>query len=144
MLTAQRAIQNALRGANLQPSFYSMYVPRIIDSLINDRAMAYEAKRQGFKVSDDDINLAVQNQLPPGFFQDGKLVKKAELEAALAQQNMTIADLRAETERELMVNRLRVIALEGTLVPPAAGGAGIPAAKREGQDRLRADAEFEV
>jgi peptidyl-prolyl cis-trans isomerase D len=117
VVAAQRAIQNALRGANLQPSFYSIYVPRIIDSLIDDRAMAYEAKRQGFKISDDDINLAVQNQLPPGFFQDGKLVKKAELEAALASQNMTIADLRAETQRELMVNRLRVIALEGTLVP---------------------------
>jgi peptidyl-prolyl cis-trans isomerase D len=117
VLMAQRAIQNALRGANLQPSFYSIYVPRIIDSLINERAMAYEAKRQGFKISDDDINLAVQNQLPPGFFQDGKLVRKADLEAALAQQNMTVADLRAETERELMVNRLRVIALEGTLVP---------------------------
>lgn len=117
VLMAQRAIQNALRGANLQPSFYSIYIPRIIDSLINDRAMAYEAKRQGFKVSDDDINLAVQTQLPPGFFQDGKLVRKAELEAALAQQNMTVADLRSETERELMVNRLRVIALEGTLVP---------------------------
>jgi peptidyl-prolyl cis-trans isomerase D len=117
VLMAQKAIQNALRGANLQPSFYSMYVPRIIDSLINERAMAYEAKRQGFKVSDDDINLAVQNQLPPGFFQDGKLVRRAELEAALAQQNMTVADLRSETERQLLVNRLRVIALEGTLVP---------------------------
>jgi peptidyl-prolyl cis-trans isomerase D len=117
VLMAQRAIQNALRGANLSPSFYSVYIPRIIDGLINDRAMAYEAKRQGFKISDDDINLAVQSQLPPGFFQDGKLVRKAELEAALSQQNMTVADLRAETERELMVNRLRVIALEGTLVP---------------------------
>jgi peptidyl-prolyl cis-trans isomerase D len=117
VLMAQKAIQNALRGANLQPSFYSIYIPRIIDSLINDRAMAYEAKRQGFKISDDDVNLAVQTQLPPGFFQDGKLVRRAELEAALAQQNMTVADLRSETQRELMVNRLRVIALEGTLVP---------------------------
>ena len=117
VLMAQRAIQSALRGANLQPSFYSIYVPRIIDSLINERAMAYEAKRQGFKVSDEDINLAVQNQLPPGFFQDGKLVRKAELEQALSQQNMTVADLRADTERQLMVNRLRVIALEGALVP---------------------------
>jgi peptidyl-prolyl cis-trans isomerase D len=116
-LTTQKAIQNALRGANLQPSFYSVYVPRIIDSLINERAMAYEAKRQGFKVSDDDINLAVQNQLPPGFFQDGKLVRKTELESALAAQNMTVADLRNDTARQIMVNRLRVIALEGAIVP---------------------------
>jgi peptidyl-prolyl cis-trans isomerase D len=117
VIMAQRAIQNALRGSSLQPAFYSVYIPRIIDSIVNDRAMAYEAKRQGFKVTDDDINLAVQNQLPPSFFQDGKLVHQAELESALAQQNMTIADMRAEAERSLIVNRLRVIALEGTLVP---------------------------
>jgi peptidyl-prolyl cis-trans isomerase D len=117
VMEAQRAIQNALRGANLQPSFYSMYIPRIIDQVITQRALAYEAKRQGFTLSDDDINLAVQNQIPPGFFADGKLVKKAELEAALAQQGMTIADLRSETALQLMVNRLRVIALEGTIVP---------------------------
>jgi peptidyl-prolyl cis-trans isomerase D len=120
VLTAQKEIQNALRGGKLPPQFYSMYVPRIIDSIITDRAMAYEAKRQGFKISDDDINSAIQEQLPPGFFQDGKLVKKDELEAALASQNMTIADMRNETERQLMVNRLRVIALEGTLVPQQA------------------------
>jgi peptidyl-prolyl cis-trans isomerase D len=117
VITAQRGIQNALRGANVPPAIYATYVPRIIDSIITDRALAYVARRQGFKFSDDDINLAVQQQLPPGFFVDGKLVKKAELEAALAQQNMTIGDMRAETEKQLMINRLRVIALEGTLVP---------------------------
>ncbi len=116
--TTQKAIQNGLRGANLPPAYYSVYAPRIIDSLINDRALAYEAKRQGFKVSDEDVNVAVQNQMPPGFFQDGKLVKRAELEAALGAQGMTISDLREDIARQVLVARFRSIALEGTVVSP--------------------------
>jgi len=118
MLEAQKAVQNGLRGANLPPAYYSVYAPRIIDGLINERALAYEARRQGFKISDEDINVAVQNQLPPGYFADGKLVKKAELEAGLAAQGMTVADLRSEIGTQLLVSRFRSIALEGTVVSP--------------------------
>ena len=80
--------------------------------------MVYEAKAQGIHISDEDVNVAIQNQLPPGFFADGKLVKKAELESALSQQNMTVADLKDDIERQMLVARLRDIALEGTVVSP--------------------------
>ncbi len=76
-------------------------------------------ERQGIRVSDEDVNVAIQNQLPAGFFQDGKLVKADQLNAFLAQQNMTVADMKAEITRELLVTRLRDIALEGTVVSPA-------------------------
>jgi peptidyl-prolyl cis-trans isomerase D len=133
MLEAQKAVQNGLRGANLPAAYYSVYAPRIIDSLINDRALAYEARRQGFRISDEDINVAVQNQLPPGYFADGKLVKKAELEAGLAAQGMTVADLRDEIGRQLLVSRFRSIALEGTVVSPQE----IEQAYREKNDKVK-------
>lgn len=135
MLEAQKAVQNGLRGANLPPAYYSIYAPRIIDSLINERALAYEARRQGFKISDEDINVAVQNQLPPGYFVDGKLVKKAELDAGLASQGMTIADLRDEIGRQLLVSRFRSIALEGTVVSPQE----IETAYRERNEKVKVD-----
>jgi peptidyl-prolyl cis-trans isomerase D len=135
MLDAQKAVQNGLRGANLPPAYYSVYAPRIIDSLINERALAYEARRQGFKISDEDINVAVQNQLPPGYFADGKLVKKAELEAGLAAQGMTVADLRAEIGTQLLVSRFRSIALEGTVVSPQE----IEQTYREHNDKVKVD-----
>ncbi len=117
-LEAQKAIQAVLRGGQMPAQYLSIYVPQIVQQLISERALAYEAKRQGIRISDEDVNVAIQNQLPAGFFADGKLVKKAELEAALAQQGMTVADLKQDISRQLLVLRLRNIALEGTLVSP--------------------------
>ncbi len=118
-LDAQKAMQNMTRGGQVPPQYLSIYAPQVVQSLIADRAMAYEAQRQGIRVSDEDVNVAIQNQLPPGFFEDGKLVKREQFEAALAAQNMTIADLKADTARQLLATRLRDIALEGTVVAPA-------------------------
>ncbi len=117
-LEAQKAIQAVLRGGQMPAQYLSIYAPQIVQQLIGERALAYEAKRQGIRISDEDVNVAIQNQLPPGFFADGKLVKKAELEAALSQQGMTISDMKADIARQLLVLRLRNIALEGTLVSP--------------------------
>lgn len=114
----QRMIQNAMRQGGVPPSLMQLYIAQIIQQAVTAEAMLYEAKRQGLRVTDEDINVAVQNQLPPGFFADGKLVKQAELEAALAQQGMTIADVRNDIARQLLVTRLRDIALEGTIVSP--------------------------
>ena len=115
----QRLLQNALRQGQIPPSMMQLYVNQIIQQVITDRAMLYEAKRQGLQVSDEDINVAVQNQMPPGFFQDGKLVKKAELDQMLAQMGWTVNDMRADIARQLLVTRLRDIELEGTVVSPA-------------------------
>lgn len=117
-LEAQKAIQGVLRGGQMPAQYLSIYVPQIVQQLIGERALAYEAKRQGIRISDEDVNVAIQNQLPAGFFADGKLVKKAELEAALSQQGLTVADLKQDIARQLLVLRLRNIALEGTLVSP--------------------------
>lgn len=117
-LAAQKAIQGVLRGGQVPQQYLSIYAPQIVQQLIGDRALAYEAKRQGIKISDEDVNVAIQNQLPPGFFQDGKLVKKDQLEAALSQQGMNVADLKQDIARQMMVARLRDIALEGTVVSP--------------------------
>jgi len=117
-IDAQKAIQAVLRGGQMPAQYMSIYAPQIIQQLIGDRALAYEAKRQGIRVNEEDVNVAIQNQLPPGFFADGKLVKKAELDAALSQQGMTVADLKQDISRQLLVLRMRNIALEGTVVSP--------------------------
>ena len=117
-LEAQKAIQSVLRGGQVPQQYLSIYAPQVVQQLITERALYYEAKRQGIRVADEDVNVQIQNQLPPGFFQDGKLVKKEQLETALSQQGMTVADLKEDISRQMMVARLRDIALEGTVVSP--------------------------
>ena len=47
VLEAQRALANGLRGGQIPPQYMSLYAPQLIQSLITDRALAYEAQRQG-------------------------------------------------------------------------------------------------
>src|SRR5207253_3260912 len=52
-------------------------------------------------------------------FPDGKFVGNAQYAALLAQQNMTVDQFEGDLRRQIMIARLRDIAIEGTVVTPA-------------------------
>ena len=69
----------------------SFYVPQIVDQLVTERILAYEAGRLGFKVSEDDTFNAIHLAHPPTV--PRRQVRRAATAAAAglaAQQNMTI------------------------------------------------------
>src|SRR5262252_2305998 len=49
----QRAVQNTMRGRQIPAAILPQYIPQMVDSMINERAMVYEAERLGFEVTDD-------------------------------------------------------------------------------------------
>src|SRR5262249_34829328 len=109
--------QNKTGGGRLPPPLLPQYVPQMIDNLIPERAMAFEAERLGFEVTDDQIANAIKTYLP-NLFQDGKFLGKEGYAALLAQQRLTIPEFEAEVRRQEMINWLRRVALEGTIVTP--------------------------
>jgi peptidyl-prolyl cis-trans isomerase D len=113
----QRIIQNTMRGRQLPAEILPSYVPQMIDTMINERALAFEAQRLGFEVTDEQIADGIR-QFVPNLFQDGKFLGKEAYAQILAQQNLTIAEFEHEIRRQLLVNRLRAVALEGTVVTP--------------------------
>jgi peptidyl-prolyl cis-trans isomerase D len=113
----QRIVQNTMRGRQIPAEVLPMYVPQMIDNMINERALAFEAERLGFEVTDDQIGDAIRTYIP-SLFQDGKFLGKEAYAAMLAQQNMTIPEFEAEMRRQLLITRLRNVALEGTIVTP--------------------------
>jgi peptidyl-prolyl cis-trans isomerase D len=113
----QRLIQNTMRGRQMPPEILPAYVPQMIDGLIGERALAFEAERLGFEVTDDQISDAIR-QYVPNLFQDGKFVGKDMYAAFLAQQNMTIPEFESDMRRQMLITRLRSVALEGTIVTP--------------------------
>src|SRR6266446_3653511 len=115
---AQFAIQSILRGRSIPPNLVSLYVPQIIDQLITERILAYEADRLGFKVSEDDTFNAI-HLAHPELFPEGKFVGRDSYAAYLAQQNMTIEEYESNMAREVLINRLKVVAVEGTVVTSA-------------------------
>jgi peptidyl-prolyl cis-trans isomerase D len=113
----QQLVQASMRGRQIPAEILPTYVPQLVDNLINERALAYEAERLGFQVTDAQIADAIK-QYVPNLFQDGKFVGKEAYAAILGQQNMTIPEFEANVRRQLLITRLRDIAVEGTVVTP--------------------------
>ncbi len=114
----QQLIQATMRGRQLPPEIIPNYIPEIVNNVVTDRALAYEAQKMGLQVSDQQIQQAIE-QMMPSLFPDGKFVGKEAYAGLLAQQNMTIPEFEADLKRQLLITKLRDIAIEGTVVTQA-------------------------
>jgi peptidyl-prolyl cis-trans isomerase D len=112
-----KTVQNMTSSRQLPPALLAIYVPQIVQQMISERAMAYEANRLGISVTPDETENAIMDSLPAQLVKDGK-VDSATLAAVLQQQGMTMAGLKSDTARQLLVNRLRQIIAEGVVVSP--------------------------
>src|SRR5688572_13876987 len=45
-------LQNAMRNRSFPPEMVQHYVPLLVNQIVTERALAYQAKRMGFEVSD--------------------------------------------------------------------------------------------
>jgi peptidyl-prolyl cis-trans isomerase D len=114
----QRLVQNTMKGRQLPAEILPNYVPQMIDQMITERALVLEAERIGLEVSDADVATTIR-QLVPALFQDGRFVGKEAYAAMLAQEGLTIDQFEADLKRQVLVTRLRNIAMEGTVVTNA-------------------------
>lgn len=118
-LTAQEvvtAMQAILQRGQLPPDAVDVYVPQIVDEMVQQRAIAYEFGRQGLKVTDDEV-LAGLETASPQYFKDGALIAKDEYEQRLAAQGMTLQDEVDEMRRNLMLVKVKNIVYASVLVP---------------------------
>ena len=111
----QRLIQSTIRGRQLPVEILPSYIPQMVDQLVTERAMVFEAERLGLQVSDADVADSIR-QMVPSLFPDGKFVGKEAYASMLAQQNMTIDQFETDLKRQVLLTRLRDIAMEGTIV----------------------------
>lgn len=115
---AQRVIQGMMRGRQLPPEILSVYAPQLINNLITERAVAYEAKRLGFVASEAETAQAVRGVLPQQLFQDGKLINKDVYVSLLAQQGLTVEQFESQAAEQVTTNRLRDIITAGVVISP--------------------------
>jgi peptidyl-prolyl cis-trans isomerase D len=117
MQEVRRLVQNTMRGRQIPAEIMPSYVPTIIDNMVNDRALAYQAQQLGFEVTDDQLRQAIQ-QMVPSLFPNGQFAGKETYAAMLSQNNISIAEFEADLRRTLLVKRMRDVAIEGTVVTP--------------------------
>jgi peptidyl-prolyl cis-trans isomerase D len=113
-----KAVSNVTRNRQMPPELLTIYVPQIVQQMISDRTLEYEAKRLGMKVSDEETDNAIMDTLPPDLIKNGK-VDSNTFNAVLAQQGVTMQQLRDDTARQLLVTRLRQMVTEGVVVTQA-------------------------
>ena len=130
----QHLVQSTMRSRQLPPEILPNYLPQMIDQLVTERAMMQQAQKMGFQVSDAELADTIR-QMVPNLFPDGKFVGNAAYASLLAQQNLTIDQFESDMRRQILVARLRDIALEGTVVTPAE----IEAAYRKKNDKLKVE-----
>ena len=105
----QQIVQMNMRGRQIPAELMPNYVPQFINSMVTERAMVFEAKRLGFKVSDQDLATMIRQTIPQ-LFQDGKYAGNEAYAQVLAQQNLTIPQFEDDVARQLLVTKLRQVA----------------------------------
>ena len=112
-----RLIQATMRGRQLPPDLIATYVPQMVDGMVNEHVLAYEATKLGFEVSDNDVRASIQ-QMIPSLFPDGKFAGKDAYASVLAEQQLTISEFETNLRRQILITKLREVAVEGTIVSP--------------------------
>jgi peptidyl-prolyl cis-trans isomerase D len=115
---ARKLIQAQTRGKQIPAEIIPNYVPQLIDQMITDRALEYEAHKLGMEVSNQEVADYLRENFP-GLFQDGKFVGNDVYSAMLQRQGMTIEEFEADLKRTMLISKLREVAIEGSLVTPA-------------------------
>jgi peptidyl-prolyl cis-trans isomerase D len=110
-----RRMQNMMRGRQIPAELIPTYIPQMIDDMVNERALAYEAASLGFEVSDADLRAEIQRMIP-SLFPDGRFAGKDAYAGVLAEQQLTIPEFELNLRRQILINKLREVAVEGTIV----------------------------
>ena len=117
-LTAQEvvvAMQRIMQSGQLPPEMVDVYVPQIVDEMVQQRAIAYEFGRHGLTVTDEEVLTGLES-VNQQYFKDGVLVAKDEYEQRLAAQGMTLQDAVDDMRRQLMIRKVRNIVYSSVLV----------------------------
>src|SRR5271165_695557 len=106
-------MRNQLQNAKIPPDMADIYIPQLIDLALAERAMAWEAQRLGFEVSDADLAYVIRSTpfggLPPDQYKQ-----------YVAQQfNMPVQEFENNLRLNAYKQDLDAVALEGAVVTAA-------------------------
>lgn len=114
---ASQQFERIATGNQLPPDMKSVYFPQFIDSMIEQRAAVYEAERQGFTVSEDELLRGLMLTYSQ-FFTNGKLTSREQFEQFLAQNGQTVEQALADVKSQMLLTKLQDSTLEAIFVSP--------------------------
>jgi|SRR5579864_228385 len=115
----QQQLSQVERGNQVPPAFRGFYAQQILQGLIFQKEIEYEAKRLGITVSDQERADRIKLYLPMAF-SGGSFVGMDQY-ASLVQQRtqLTVQDFEERIRQELLVEKFRKLVTDGISVGPA-------------------------
>lgn len=100
----QRTIQQIQsRQQNMPKALLALYIPSIVNQMIDAKAMAYKARQLGLQVSDQELADSIQSEFTS---QLGQQFNMNLYQQILAQQGMTVAAFENERREGMLAMRL--------------------------------------
>jgi peptidyl-prolyl cis-trans isomerase D len=113
---AQTMFQQVTNQPNINPDMLAAYFPQFVEQMIMQRAAIYEAQRMGMTVTDDELLVGLQSQVPQAFQNGG--VDKAAVEQYYLGQGQTLNDGLDGLRKQLLIRKLENSTLQGVVVAP--------------------------
>jgi peptidyl-prolyl cis-trans isomerase D len=119
-ITAQEALQQAQRilsSKQIPPELIDVYVPQFVESMIQQRALIYEFGRLGLTATDEEVldSMKITYQQ---FFPNGQFTGKAQMEAVLAQQGLTLQDAVDMERNNILYSKLQDLEYNTSVASP--------------------------
>src|ERR1700730_1336927 len=105
-------IQNQLRTNQIPPDLVQVIIPQQVDQMVEERAIAYEAKRLGFEITDQNLANTIRST------QFGTLTPQQYRDAIEQQMGETVGQFENNMRSGLALKALESIAIEGAIVSP--------------------------
>lgn len=117
----QRAVQQIQsRQQNLPKALMAMYIPSIVNEMVDAKAMAYKARQLGLQVSDQELADSIQQEFTAAL---GQQFDRNVYQQILARQGMTVADFEKERREGMLAARLEDLESQALFVSDKAARA---------------------
>lgn len=110
----QRAIQRLTANQpNVPKALIAMYLPSVVDQMVQGKAMAYKATQMGIRVSDQELGDTIQAEFAQQL--GGKFDMRI-YQAFLQQQGMTVPDFERDRREALLAARLAALEQQSLVI----------------------------
>lgn len=109
----QLQVEGLIKNRQLPTQLLGVYVPQVVDQMITEHALAFEAQRLGFSVSDAELADTIRT-LGGGRFTDPAIYKRF-----VEDQGYTVPDFEQSLRDSMLTSRLESVAAKSVVVTPA-------------------------
>ncbi|MEZ5398464.1 MAG: peptidylprolyl isomerase [Bryobacteraceae bacterium] len=113
-----QVIQQQLRNQAMSPQAVEMMLPQVVNKIVGEMATAYQAKKMGFAVSDQEVVQEIKT-LMPQLFQGGEFAGKEIYQEYLSQMNLSIGEFESKVRQQVLLDKLQRLAFDGIVVAPS-------------------------